>query len=167
METSAKIENGIEVQNDLVLTRIFNAVADRVWKAFTDEIEMKKWWGPKGFTAPEVRIDLREGGNFLSCMRGLDGNDLWSTGTYRKIVPEKIIEMSDSFADADGNIVPAAHYGMPGDWPLVLDVRLTFENENGKTKLTLRHRGIPSEILEPCREGWSESFDKLEEILKP
>ena len=50
---------------------------------------MTRWWGPTGFTSPVVRIDLRPGGIFRSCMRSPDGQDFWSTGVYRDVVVQR------------------------------------------------------------------------------
>jgi uncharacterized protein YndB with AHSA1/START domain len=74
---------------------------------------------------------------------------------------------TDSFADEKGNVVPASHYGLTGDWPLELLVTVTFEEKKGKTTMTLRHEGIPSGTMSDNTEaGWNESFDKLAESLK-
>lgn len=152
---------------EITITRIFDAPRERVWKAWTDPEMMKKWWGPKNFTAPVIKIDLRVGGTYLYCMRGSDGKDYWSTGVYREIVPMERIVATDSFADEKGNPVPASHYGMPGDWPSELLVTVTFEDYQGKTKLTLRHVGIPAGQMSDLTEaGWKESFDKLAEALE-
>ena len=63
-------------------------------------------------------------------------------------------------------MVPASYYGMSGDWPKELLVTVTFEEQEGKTKLTLRHVGIPAgEMRELTSAGWNESFDKLAESL--
>ena len=51
--------------------------------------------------------------------------------------------LTDSFADEQGNVVPGAHYGM-ADFPLETEVTVTFEDQGGKTKLTLRHAGMPA-----------------------
>ena len=101
------------------------------------------------------------------CMRSPEGEDYWSTGVYREIVePEKIVT-TDSFSDAQGNVVPASHYGMSGDWPSELLVTVTFEEDDGKTKLTLRHEGFPDrENRDLAKAGWSESLDKLAEHLR-
>jgi uncharacterized protein YndB with AHSA1/START domain len=100
---------------------------------------------------------------------GPDGvvRDFWGTGVYREIVPMEKIVSTDSFADADGNVVPASYYGMSGDFPLELLITVTFEEVEGKTKMTLTHVGIPEgEMMDLTRAGWSESFDKLAESLK-
>ncbi len=156
----------IKNKNELTITRLFDAPREKVWKAWTDPKAVKKWWGPKYFTAPVSKIDLRVGGKYLSCMRGPDGKDYWSTGVYREIVPLERLVVTDSFADEKGNVVPASHYGMAGDFPLELLVTVTFEDLGGKTKMVLLHEGIPAGMMREMTEtGWSESFDKLAEYI--
>ncbi|HEY3251392.1 MAG TPA: SRPBCC domain-containing protein [Ignavibacteria bacterium] len=154
-------------KNELVITRIFDAPRELVWKAWTEPEHFKRWWGPKNFTAPSSKMDLRAGGKYLHCMRSPDGKDFWSTGVYREIVkPEKIV-YTDSFADEKGNAVPASHYGMPEDFPTEMVVTVTFEELEGKTKMTLVHSGMPKgEMCEMASGGWNQSFDKLAETLK-
>ncbi|HOB59449.1 MAG TPA: SRPBCC domain-containing protein [Methanoregulaceae archaeon] len=150
----------------LSITRVFDAPVDLVWKAWTDPGYVKRWWGPKDFTAPFIMIDFRVGGTSLLCMRSPDGQEFWSTGIYREIVPEKRIVTTDSFSDEKGAIVPASFYGMTGVWPLELLVTLTFEEKNGKTTFTLVHEGMPpGEPSEQAKAGWNESLDKLETLL--
>ncbi len=127
----------------------------------------KSWWGPKGFTAPFAKIDLRVCGKYLYCMRSPDGKDYWGTGVYREIVQLQRIVATDSFADEKGNVVPATHYGMSADLPLEFLVTVTFEDYQGKTRLTLAHKGFPpGRDSEMASEGWNQSFDKLAETLK-
>ncbi len=157
---------GKEHKEEVIITRIFDAPRDIIWKAWTDPEMSKRWWGPKNFTAPVAAFDLRVGGKYLNCMRGPDGKDYWSTGIYREIVPGERLVMTDSFADEKGGVVPASYYGMTGDWPLELLVTMTLEEAGGKTKMVLRHEGIPSGLMREMTEtGWSESFDKLAESI--
>lgn len=151
---------------ELVIIRTFDAPRELVWKAWTEPERVMRWWGPKDFTAPFCRIDLRVGGTYLNCMRGPDGKEYWSTGVYRQIVPPSRIVCTDSFADEHGTVVPAAAYGMTGDWPLELLITVTLDEAGGQTRLTLRHEGLPEgEMRELCAEGWSESLEKLAESL--
>lgn len=156
------------IKNELIITRIFDAPRKLVWKAWTDPEHLKRWWGPKDYTSPVCKIDLRVGGKYLYCMRSKEGQDFWSTGTYKEIVPLEWIVYTDSFADEKGNVVPASHYGMPGDdWPIELQVSMKFEALGNKTKMTLTHVGIPAgRMKEMTGAGWNESFDKLAESLK-
>jgi uncharacterized protein YndB with AHSA1/START domain len=152
---------------DLVIERIFNAPVELVWKAWTDPEMLVRWWGPKDFTAPVYKLDFRVGGKFLYCMRSPDGKDYWGTGTFKEIVSLERIVQTDSFADEHGSVVSASHYGMNADFPLVLEVTLTFEDLGDRTKLTLRHLGMPAgEDAEGATAGWNESFDKLAALVE-
>jgi len=154
-------------KNEVVITRVFNAPRKLVWKAWTDPEHIMRWWGPKNFTSPSCKIDFRVGGRYLYCMRSPEGQEFWSTGAYREIVPLQKIVCTDSFSDEKGNVVPATHYGMAADFPLELQVTITFEEHEGKTKFTLHHVGIPAgEMKEMTSAGWNESLDKLAETLK-
>ena len=71
---------------ELVLTRVFDAPRDLVWKAFTEVDRLKQWWGPKGFRMLTCRLDLRPGGIFLYGMQSPDGHEMWGKWTFREIV---------------------------------------------------------------------------------
>ena len=160
-------------KNELVIVRIFDAPVKLVWRAWTDPELAKKWWGPKIFSAPHISMDFRVGGKYLFCMRSTQGEEtwqkgIWSTGVYKEIVPMEKLVMTDCFADEHGNVVSASHYGMDGDFPLEMLVTVTFEEiESNKTKMTLRHSGIPAgEHEKGANAGWNESFDKMVGLLK-
>ena len=154
-------------ERELVIERIFEAPRELVWKTWTEPERVKRWWGPKGFTAPVCKVDLRVGGVYLYCMRSPEGKDYWSTGVYREIVPFERIVSTDSFADEKGDVVRATYYGLSPEFPLEMLLTVTFEEHQGKTKLTLRHLGIPPGLeLDSTQAGWSQSFDKLAEMLK-
>lgn len=155
---------------DITITRTFNAPVQRVWEAWIEPEEIKKWWGPKGWTAPVVLNDLRVGGKFLGCMRGsiepgAPEQDHWSGGEYQEVVPMERIVTTDYFTDAEGNRISPNEAGMPGDWPEELRVTVTFEEVDGKTNFTLLHEGHPEEMAPLAEQGWNESLDKLEAIL--
>ena len=164
---TSKMESQTRNEKELRIVRVFDAPRERVWKAWTDPEQVKSWWGPRSFTAPFAKIDLRVGGKYLYCMRSSDGKDYWSTGVFREIVPLQRIVATDSFADEKGNVVPATHYGMSPDLPLEFVITVTFEEYQGKTRLTLTHKGFPSgRDSEMASQGWNESFDKLAETLE-
>lgn len=166
--TNIEIENDGAVQN-LQLTQDVNAPIERVWRAWTEPEEVKRWWGPKTFTCPHSEIDLRVGGKYLHCMRSADGTDYWSTGLYREVVPGEKIVYTDCFADDQGNVVPAAHYGFDESYPLEMLVTVTFKSFGGSTTLTLQHTGV-DRLSETDRasmeQGWRESFHKLETSIR-
>jgi uncharacterized protein YndB with AHSA1/START domain len=165
MKTAPEVTSG-EKQKTLTITRTFDAPVSEVWKAWTLPDSFKKWWGPTDFTCPVAKIDLRPGGKGLACMKASDGKEYWSICTYREIVPEKKLVYQDQFSDSNGNPVSPDYYGMPGNWGKEVIVTIDLQNENGKTKMTLQHEGIPEEMKNDCIDGWQQSFDKMERSLK-
>ncbi len=111
--------------NELVITRVFSAPWEKVWKAWTEPELVKQWWGPKDFTTPVSQINLRVGGKLLYCMRSPEGKDYWGTGIYKELVPMERIVVTDSFADEHGNVVPGTVYGMSAGFPLEMVLKTT------------------------------------------
>ena len=151
----------------LEIVRIFHARREIVWKAWTEREILMRWWSPSGYTCTEFKIDFRVGGKFLYCIRSTEGEDAWGTGSYLEIVEPERLVFSDSFADADGSIVPAAHYGIQAEYPLALLVTLTFTQTTAEeTRLRLQQDGFPSaEVRDQTKPGWDDFFDKLDELL--
>ena len=153
------------VQNALVIRRVIDLPVEKVWSALTTAEEFKKWWGPEGFSCPSSSMEARVGGKYLNCMRGDDGKEYWSAGEVKELEPNKKLVITDHFADAKGNYVPASYYKMPGDWPMELLITFELEEADGATKLVLHHEGIPDEMYEDCKQGWNQSLDKMEKNL--
>ena len=157
--------------NPIIITRVFNAPLAKVWAAWSVPEEAKKWWGPVGFSCPSASIDFRERGKYLLCMHGDEngpaefaGQDMWSTGIYKEIVPMKRIVVTDSFSDKDGNIISGAVFGMP-EMPMSVQVEVDFAEEGGATTMKLTHHDIPEAMRSDCMAGWNSSFDKLEKSV--
>ncbi|MGD0860885.1 MAG: SRPBCC domain-containing protein [Terracidiphilus sp.] len=151
----------------LVVTRVFDAPRELVWKAWTDPKYVAQWWGPKGFTAPVCKMNFRVGGRFLFCMRAPDGQELWTGGKYFEIVVHEKIVYSMYFADAEGNKVEAAQYGIEHEaMDDAHDVILFEDFGDGQTKLTL----IGNETMESAKdsgqlEGWNQILDKIAAVV--
>ena len=155
----------------LVVTRVFDAPRDLVWKALTEPEHLEHWWGPKGFTSRVHKLELRPGGTFLYCQRSAEGREMWGKWVYREIVaPERLVIVS-SFTDDKGN--PARHPFEP-NWPLEMLGTSTFTENRGRTTLTVRM--VPLNATESERktffdgsnfmeEGFAGTFDKLDEYL--
>ncbi|HZD54929.1 MAG TPA: SRPBCC domain-containing protein [Candidatus Aquicultoraceae bacterium] len=150
----------------LVITRVFDAPRETVFRAWTEPERMKRWWGPKNFTTPVIRIDPRPGGAYLYCMRSPEGKDYWGKGTYLEVEEPERIVCTDSFADENGNPVSPQDYGMSPDWPEEAVIAVTFDRSGGRTRFTLNHSPLPpGPERDMCRQGWNESLDRLEEYL--
>jgi uncharacterized protein YndB with AHSA1/START domain len=152
----------------MVVTRVFDAPRELVWKAWTDPKYVMQWWGPKGFTVPYCEMDFRVGGKFRCCMRTPDGQEFWNAGEYHEIVLHEKIVSSMYFADAQGNKVEAEQYGIEHEAiEDACDVTLFEDIGNGQTRLTF----IGNEPMESAKnsgqlEGWNQIFDKVAEVIE-
>ena len=147
---------------ELVIERVFDAPRELVWRAWTESEHFMRWYGPQGFTLPTCEIDFRVGGRHLWGMRSPDGQEMWSTGVYREIVPLERFVATDSPADEHGNAV-----GMGADAPLETLITVTLEDlGGGKTKMPLRQTGWPdADMAGHAGGGWNQAFDKLAAAL--
>ena len=161
-------KNTVNETERMVITRIFDAPRELVWKAWTDPKYVMQWWGPKGFTAPVCKMDFRVGGKFLWCMKGPDGEVVgWNGGEYFEIVEHEKIVYSMYFADAEGNKVDPAQYGIELEaMDDAHDVVIFEDFGDGQTKLT----HIGNESMESAKdsgqlEGWNEILEKVAAVV--
>jgi len=153
---------------NLVITRIFQAPRELVFRAWTDPRHVAQWWGPKNFTAPSIKIDFRKGGKFLYCMRAPDGQEYWNGGEFLEVeAPKRIVQVM-YFSDALGNKKLPTDIGFGPDFPAEMRDVITFEEAGPlQTKLTLV-RSNPLSVSKKYMEdkGWGQSLDKFEEALR-
>jgi uncharacterized protein YndB with AHSA1/START domain len=155
-------------EGELVIERVFDAPRELVFQAFTQPEHLMRWWGPHDWTLSYCALDLRPGGVWHYCMAGPEGEQSWRRAVFREIVPPERLVYTDTFSDADGNVVPPTRYGLSPDWPAETLATITFVERDGRTTVTLRSTGIaaaPPKEREVARQGWSESFDKLAAVL--
>ena len=137
---------------ELVITRVFDAPRDIVWKAWTDPERIKQWLAPRGFTIPFAEGSLSVGGAWRSSMRKPDGTDLWLGGVYREIVEPERLVFTHAWLDEEGRPGPATL------------VTVTLSERGRKTEMTFRQTGFDSrDSRDGHAGGWNECFDKLEE----
>jgi len=151
----------------MVITRVFDAPREIVWKAWTDPKYVKQWWGPKGFTATVCQMDFRVGGKLLCCTKAPDGQEFWNGVEYHEIVPhEKIVSLM-YFSDSKGNKIDPAQLGIEHEAiEGAYDVTIFEDLGNGQTKLTF----IGNEPMESAKdsgqlEGWNEQLDKVAAVV--
>jgi uncharacterized protein YndB with AHSA1/START domain len=156
---------------DLVVTRVFGAPVERVWRVWSDPELVKRWWGPDGFSCPVADMDLRVGGTSLVCMRApatfLDGRDMYNTWTYDEIVPMERLVYVVRFADRDGNPVDPADQGLPAGMPREVRHAVTFEELPGNgTRVTVtEHDWMVGPLMEMSRKGMEQCLDKKAAIF--
>jgi PhnB protein len=153
---------------EFVISRVFDAPRELLWKCFTETDHLKQWWGPKGFKVIAAKMDLRVGGTYHYGLRAPDGTLMWGKFTYREIVPQRKLVFVSSFSDEAGGI---ARHPVNKDWPLEMLSVFSFEDEpGGKTKFTVRwqpHNATPAERQafeagrDGMRQGWRGTMDQL------
>jgi uncharacterized protein YndB with AHSA1/START domain len=145
------------------ITRVIDAPLDMVWRAWADPDLVRQWGGPTGFTAPVARMDFREGGTSLVCMRSPEGHDIFNTWTYHSIVPMERITFVSRFADENGDPLDPAAIGMPPQVPREVPhvVTLTALRED-KTEVAVAEYGYEAgPVLEMSRTGQEQCLDKM------
>jgi uncharacterized protein YndB with AHSA1/START domain len=157
-------------KQDIVVTRIIDAPLDLVWQSWTDPEHVKRWWGPKDYTSPYAKIDLRVGGKYVFGMRAPEeqgGQDSFTAGVYTKIVPMQALEFTQGLSDKAGNPIEPTSIGMPPDFPKELHTVVTFKAKGSMTELIITESGwTPGQMMVYSFAGMHQSIDKLAEVLK-
>lgn len=158
-------------QPHFVISRVFDAPRDIVWKVHTEARHLKNWWGPKGFKVKHCEIDLTPGGLFHFCLTMPNGDEMWGKWVFREIAaPERLVYLS-SFSDAKAG---TCRHIMKEVWPLEILATLTFVAEGSKTRVTvdwIPHNASAEENKEfdefhhSMHGGWTGTFENLEAYL--
>ena len=152
--TSARTTSAPRKNREIVLTRTLDAPRALVFRAWTDPSHLVRWWGPEGFTIPECKMDVSEGGAWRTCMRSPDGKDYKVRGVYREIVKPARLVFTWAWEDETGT---------PGHETLVT---VTFAERDGKTQLRLAHRVFESKKSRDAhQQGWASTLKCLAEFL--
>jgi uncharacterized protein YndB with AHSA1/START domain len=137
--------------DEVLITRIFDAPRDQVFRAWTDPDEVAAWFGPEHLDTPhdKVRIDLRVGGRYELTMVRRDTGAEFPIGyeIVELVEPELLVLRSDPIPEA----------GMHE--PTV--VRVELHDHGQKTRMTLTDGPMPSAGRGHAEAGWSAAFDKL------
>lgn len=150
-------------KRNLVISRVFDAPLEQVWKAWVDPQLIMQWWGPNGFTSPLARIDFREGGTSLVCMSSPQFGDLYNAWHYQEIVPMKRIDYTQYLTDKDGNIIDPTSVGVSPDFPQGIRSVNTFKAlGEDKTELVVtEYDWTEGQMMEMSKLGMEQCLDKM------
>ncbi len=115
-----------ESDREIVITRLIAAPVERVWRAWTDNDEIVKWWGPHGFSDESERREFKPGGHWKHTMIGPDGARFANYATYKEIEPLKRILLVNGGSKEDDE----KGVGMRSE--------ITFKAVGDKTEITMR-----------------------------
>ena len=138
----------------LELSCTLEAPRERIFRALTDPAELVKWWGPSGFTTPQIEVELRVGGGYRFGMQPPDGELFHLEGEFLEIDPPSMLAYTFRWEEPD-----------PDDRETV--VRLSLETTAaGSTELSLSQGRFATEARWALhRDGWADSFTKLSELI--
>jgi uncharacterized protein YndB with AHSA1/START domain len=138
----------------LSLTRKYPASPEKVWRAWTDPQALKLWWGPgKHEIVSRADLDVRTGGSFRIVFGGPAGTDHDVRGAYKEVVPNRKLVFTWTWP----NSTP--------DRESLVTVEL--RPVAGGTELAFRHEGFFDEaVRDSHRDGWSEAFEKLDNVFQ-
>jgi uncharacterized protein YndB with AHSA1/START domain len=140
---------------EVLITRIFEAPRERVFRAWTDPDEVAAWYGPEHFDTPRdrIHIDLRVGGRYELTMVQRGGGAEFAIGyeILELVEPELIVLRSD----------PMPEVGMHERTV----VRVEFHDHGAKTRMTLSDSPHPAEARDRVEAGYDAAFDKLATLV--
>jgi uncharacterized protein YndB with AHSA1/START domain len=137
----------------LEIKRVLPAAPSVVFRAFSAPGELAKWWGPQGFTTPSLEFSPRVGDSYRIEMQPPEGAPFYLTGEFREVDPPAQLAYTFVWEDPD-----------PDDLETL--VELWFRDLGESTEVVLTQRAFKTEARrELHRNGWTDSFDKLEQFI--
>ena len=152
----AESETTAAAEREIRITRVFDVPRELVFEAWTDPKQVVQWWGPRGFTTTIHEMDVRPGGVWRFVMHGPDGTDYDNKVVFVEVEkPDRLVYNHGPEGQSD--IKP-------------FHVTVTFDEEEGKTRLTLRMVAeSPAErdrmIEFGALEGGNQTLERLAEYL--
>ena len=134
------------------LERLVPAPRSHVFRMHADAELLRRWWGPRGFSAPSVELDVRAGGRYRIEMQPPSGASFVLSGEFRVVDPATRLVYTFRYEDPD-----------PDDQETVVVFSLGDRGES--TALTVDQGSFATEHRRALHErGWSESLDRLLEL---
>lgn len=138
----------------LDITRLLPAPRAIVFAAFTDANELAKWWGPEGFTIPSLDFDPRVGAGYRIEMQPPGGDPFFLTGEFREVDRPARLAFTFVWDPPDADDVETL-------------VALSFRDLGESTEVDFTQGPFSTEPRRALhRDGWTDSFDKLERLLR-
>ena len=146
--------------NDLVLTRLINAPADKLFRCWTDPALLVQWFVPAPWSVARVEVDLRPGGRCLVVMRSPEGQEMPNDGVYLEVVPNRRLVFTDAYKSG----------WIPSDKPFMTAI-VNFEPEGNQTRYTAIARHWNAQDRKTHEDmgfhtGWGICADQMERLAQ-
>jgi uncharacterized protein YndB with AHSA1/START domain len=157
MASSGTATVTLPADDQILITREFDAPKHLVYKAWTTPDLVKQWWSGHRGTVTSAEIDLRVGGRWRYVMVAHGDFEVAFHGEFREIVPDERIVTTEVYEGVPG-----------GDDDPSLNL-ITFTESDGRTKLELLTQCPSKEVRDAIIEsgmetGMQEAMDKLEQV---
>jgi len=149
VEMNADTADGLTLR----IERTFPAPPATVYRALTNDDQLREWWGPRGFTTPEIDFDPHAGGSYRIAMQPPEGDVFYVSGEFQAVEPGGRLAFTFRWEPPD-----------PDDRETLATLVLEDVGFDTVVRLT-QGEFATEERLALHREGWSESFDRLAELL--
>jgi uncharacterized protein YndB with AHSA1/START domain len=137
----------------LEIKRVLPAAPSVVFRAFSVPDELAKWWGPDGFAVPSLEFNPRVGDTYRIEMQPPEGDAFYLTGKFNEVDPPAQLAYTFVWEDPDPDDVENL-------------VELSFRDRGKSTEVVITQRFFKTEARrELHRNGWADSFDKLEQFI--
>ena len=157
------------MKQEIIVTRIFDAPVEAVWKCWTEPEFLMQWWGPDRFTSPKADINFQENKFSVVCMRApveFGGQDFYNVWLFKKIVPYERIEYIQNLSDENGNLIDPVTMNLPSDFPKDTETTVTFKNlGKDKTEITFREVSDFGQMFEQAKMGLGQCLGKMQAIF--
>jgi len=144
------------------ISRVFNAPRELVFKAWSDPEHLKNWYAPNGCTIDIRAFDFKVGGVFHHCIKNPVYGDCWILGVFNEITePERIVNTM-GFSNEAGDVIEESPESKDAEWPGKIQTTITFEDMDGKTKLTI-HQNVSEAVAKRsgAYQSWLQMLDNL------
>jgi uncharacterized protein YndB with AHSA1/START domain len=137
----------------LKFRRVLPAAPPEVFQLFSDADGLAKWWGPAGFSVPSLDFNPAAGAGYRIEMQPPKGDAFHLTGEFREVDPPTRLSFTFVWEPADPDDVETL-------------VELSFRADGDSTEVDFRQGPFKTEERrELHRNGWDDSFEKLEAIV--
>jgi uncharacterized protein YndB with AHSA1/START domain len=155
-----------------IISRVFDAPRELVYRAWTEQDRLMRWFGPRGLTYVTGSIDLRPGGVAMYCLRMPDGKELWGKWVFCEVLAPERLSFVNSFSNQQGGL---ERHPMSPTWPLEMLTTVTFAaTAPAKTTLQLVWTPFNANAEErrtfdagfgSMEQGWGGTLDQLAAFL--
>lgn len=151
---TAPAETSRIADDELLITRRFDAPASLVFRIWEHKEHRIRWWGPKDFTCTHLEQDFRPGGAWRACIVSKANGESWMSGTFREI--ERDRRLVFTFQWEDGPKQPGVE----------TIVTVAWTQEDGQTVQSFHQTPFDTvQTRDSHVGGWTECIDREQDYL--